>query len=415
MEKRVAIVGMGSVSPLGHSVEQYWKNLIGGVCGISKIERFDVSDLPCKVGAQVNDFNPADFGLENSVIRKMDRFAMFALAASLQAFKQSGLNSEEGGNIDPFRLGVYIGSGIGGYSSNYEGNVKMHLEGPKGVSPNFIPTIIPNTACGHVAIRTRAYGPSINITNACASSTHSIGEAYRAIKHGYADAIIAGGSEACLIRMSLASFGNMRALSRKEDPLNASLPFSADRDGFVLGEGAGIVILEEWEHAKARGANILAEIVGYGASTDAYHTTAPRPDGTTQARAIACALEEAGYKSGEPIYINAHGTGTPLNDACETKTFKLVLGEKEAHKAKITALKSMTGHALGAAGAMEAIASVLTLQNGLVTPTIGLTNPDPECDLDFTPLKPQKYDGELAISDSLAFGGHNACIAFRKV
>lgn len=415
MDKRVAVVGMGIISPLGNSLQEYWKNLAAGVCGISKIDAFDTSDLPSKVGGTVKNFNPEDFGMEKSFIRKQDKFTLFALGATTQALKQSGLNAFEGGNIDPYRLGVNVSTGIGGYSTVYDEVAKMEKNGPKWVSPNFIPTMIPNAASGAIAIKANAYGTSYCLATACSSSTHAIGEAFRIIKHGYADAMITGGSEAAMIRMTVSAFSNMRALSRKEDPLKASLPFSADRDGFVMGEGAGILILEEYEHAKARGAEILAEIVGYGSTTDAYHSTAPRPDGSTQARAFSLALQEAGYKSGEPLYINSHGTGTPLNDSCETKAIKLALGEAEAHKAQITAVKSMTGHALGAAGGMEAIAAVLSLQNSLITPTIGLENPDPECDLNYTPLHAAAFDGTLALSDSLAFGGHNACIALRKV
>ena len=275
--------------------------------------------------------------------------------------------------------------------------------------------MISNMAAGNIAIRNNACGPCVPIVTACATSTHTIGEAYRAILHGYADAIIAGGAEAATIPLGIAGFANAKALSRAEDPKYASLPFNANRGGFVMAEGAGMLVLEEYEHAKARGAHIIAEVCGYGNTCDAYHVTAPRPDGTTQAAAIKAALDEAGFDaSKDNLYINAHGTGTALNDASETKSFKLALGEEAARKAHISSTKSMTGHMLGAAGAVEAVAAVLALENGIVPPTINLDTPDPECDLDYTPNKPVKTDLTIAISDSLGFGGHNGCVAFRK-
>lgn len=414
MERRVAVVGLGVISPIGNNVEDFWKNLSEGVCGIGLISKFSTEDLPVKVGAEVKDFAPSAYGIEPAFVRKQDPVSLFAVAAAVQALSQSGLNAGEGGNIDPMRFGCTVSSGIGGYFTTFTEIGKMIANGAKWVSPNYIPSMIPNAPCGNVAIRAHAMGPSINVTTACASSTHSVGEAFRMIRHGYADAMIAGGAEAAMLPITVAAFANMRALTKKEDPLRASLPFSADRDGFVMGEGAGILILEEYEHARARGAEILAEIVGYGNTTDAYHATAPRPDGTTQAEAFRQALAQAGYQKGEKVYINAHGTGTPLNDSCETKAIKLALGE-EACNAQITSIKSMIGHSLGAAGGLEAVATVLSLQHSLITPTIGLENPDPECDLDYTPLVARPFEGDLALSDSLGFGGHNACIAIRKV
>ena len=384
------------------------------MCGIDFIKAFPTDDLPAKVAGEVKDFCPADYGIEPPFARKQDKFTIYAVAAAWQAMKQSGLDASEGGNMDPSRLGVYVGSGIGGFATQMRETEKLLNDGPRWVSPLFVPTMISNIAAGNIAIRNNACGPCLPVSTACATSTHTIGEAYRAIRHGYADAIIAGGSEAVVLPLAIAGFANAKALSKSEDPARASLPFNADRGGFVLGEGAAILVLEEYEHALARGAEILAEVCGYGNTCDAYHVTAPRPDGSTQARAISMALEEAGYSSNDCLYINAHGTGTPLNDVTETKSFKLALGE-DAYKAHISSTKGQTGHLLGAAGAVEAVASVLALRNGVVPPTIGLDNIDPECDLNYTPNKPVKADLTVAISDSLGFGGHNACVAFRRV
>lgn len=411
MEKRVAVCGMGVISPVGNTVPEFWDSLVNGRNGISLIKDMDLQDLPVKVSADVKGFSPADYGIEAPLARKQDLFTLYALAASIQAVSQSGLKSGE--NIDASRFGVYVGSGIGGFTTIYREIEKMVKDGPKWVAPTFVPTMIPNMAAGHIAIRHGACGPCLPITTACATSTNTIGEAYRAIRHGYADAIIAGGTEAARIAIGIAGFCNARTLSRSADPDYASIPFNSRRDGFVLGEGAAVLVLEEYEHAKARGAHILAEICGYGNSCDAYNATAPRPDGSTQAAAIRMALDQAGYSSDDCLYINAHGTSTPLNDVAETKAFKLALGN-DAYRAHISSTKSMTGHALGAAGAIEAVASVMALMEGTVPPTINLDSPDPECDLDYTPCKAVRADLSIAISDSLGFGGHNACIAFRK-
>ena len=411
MEKRVAVCGMGVISPVGNTVPEFWDSLVNGRNGISLIKDMDLQDLPVKVSADVKGFSPADYGIEAPLARKQDLFTLYALAASIQAVSQSGLKSGE--NIDASRFGVYVGSGIGGFTTIYREIEKMVKDGPKWVAPTFVPTMIPNMAAGHIAIRHGACGPCLPITTACATSTNTIGEAYRAIRHGYADAIIAGGTEAARIPIGIAGFCNARTLSRAADPDYASIPFNSRRDGFVLGEGAAVLVLEEYEHAKARGAHILAEICGYGNSCDAYNATAPRPDGSTQAAAIRMALAQAGYTSDDCLYINAHGTSTPLNDVAETKAFKLALGD-DAYRAHISSTKSMTGHALGAAGAIEAVASVMALMEGIVPPTINLDSPDPECDLDYTPCKAVRADLSIAISDSLGFGGHNACIAFRK-
>ena len=415
MTRRVVVTGTGVISPVGNNVETFWKNLLDGVCGIDFITAFPTDDLPVHIAGEVKDFNPAEFGIEPAFARKQDRFTVFAVAAAAQAMQQAGLSSaEEGGNIDPFRLGVYVGSGIGGFSTQVRETEKLLNDGPKWISPLFIPTMISNIAAGNIAIRHNACGPCVPVVTACATSTHAIGEAYRAIKHGYADAIIAGGSEAATIPIGIAGFANAKALSRAEDPKYASLPFNKNRGGFVMAEGSAMLVLEEYEHAKARGANIIAEICGYGNTCDAHHVTAPRPDGKTQAAAIRMALDEAGYTSDDVLYINAHGTGTALNDSSETAAYKIALGD-DAYKAHIRSTKSMTGHMLGAAGAIEAIASVLALTRGIIPPTINLDEPDPELDLDYTPNKAVEAPVTIAISDSLGFGGHNGCLAFRKI
>lgn len=413
MNRRVVVTGMGVITPVGNDVQTYWKNLLDGVCGIDFITSIPTDDLPVKIAGEVKDFNPADYGIEPPFARKQDKFTVYAVAASWQAVRQSGLNSGEDGNIDPYRLGVYVGSGIGGFATQVRETEKLIKEGAKWVSPLFIPTMISNIAAGNIAIRNNACGPCLPVVTACATSTHAIGEAYRAIKHGYADAVITGGAEAAIIPLGIAGFANAKALSRSEDPKYASLPFNRNRGGFVMAEGAAILVLEEYEHAVARGAEILAEVCGYGNTCDAHHVTAPRPDGLTQAAAIRQALDEAGYDSDDVLYINAHGTGTALNDVSETAAFKIALGE-DAYKAHISSTKGSTGHLLGAAGAAEAVAAILALRDGIVPPTANLDETDPECDLDYTPNRAVKADLTIAISDSLGFGGHNGCVAFRK-
>ena len=414
MNRRVVVTGTGVISPVGNSVESFWKNLVDGYCGIDVITGFPTDDLPVKVAGLVKDFDPSEYEIEAPFARKQDKFTLYAVAAAWQAMKQAGLSAAEDGNIDPFRLGVYVGSGIGGFTTQVRETEKLLTDGPKWVSPLFIPTIIANIAAGNIAIRNKACGPSLPVVTACATSTNAIGEAYRAIKHGYADAIIAGGTEACVIPLGIAGFANARALSRSEDPKYASLPFNKNRGGFVMAEGAAILVLEEYEHAVARGAEIIAEVCGYGNTCDAYHVTAPRPDGKTQAAAIRMALDEAGYSSDDVLYINAHGTGTALNDTSETEAFKLALGD-DAYKAHISSTKSAMGHLLGAAGAVEALAAILALKNSMIPPTINLDETDPECDLDYTPNNAVEADLTMAISDSLGFGGHNSCLAFRKI
>lgn len=413
MNRRVVVTGMGVITPVGNDVQTYWKNLLDGVCGVDFITSIPTDDLPVKIAGEVKDFNPADYGIEPPFARKQDKFTVYAVAASWQAVRQSGLNSGEDGNIDPYRLGVYVGSGIGGFATQVRETEKLIKEGAKWVSPLFIPTMISNIAAGNIAIRNNACGPCLPVVTACATSTHAIGEAYRAIKHGYADAVITGGAEAAIIPLGIAGFANAKALSRSEDPKYASLPFNRNRGGFVMAEGAAMLVLEEYEHAVARGAEILAEVCGYGNTCDAHHVTAPRPDGLTQAAAIRQALDEAGYDSDDVLYINAHGTGTALNDVSETAAFKIALGE-DAYKAHISSTKGSTGHLLGAAGAAEAVAAILALRDGIVPPTANLDETDPECDLDYTPNRAVKADLTIAISDSLGFGGHNGCVAFRK-
>lgn len=413
MNRRVVVTGTGVITPVGNDVQTYWKNLLDGVCGIDFITSIPTDDLPVKIAGEVKNFVPADYEIEAPFARKQDKFTVYAVAAAWQAVKESGLNAAENGNVDPFRYGVYVGSGIGGFTTQVRETEKLMKEGAKWVSPLFIPTMISNIAAGNIAIRNNACGPCLPVVTACATSTHAIGEAFRAIKHGYADAIIAGGAEAAIIPIGIAGFANAKALSKAEDPKYASLPFNRNRGGFVMAEGAAMLVLEEYEHAVARGAEIIAEVCGYGNTCDAHHVTAPRPDGTTQAAAIRQALEEASYTSDDVLYINAHGTGTALNDVAETAAFKLALGD-DAYKAHISSTKGSTGHMLGAAGAAEAVAAVLALKHGIVPPTANLDEIEPECDLDYTPLKPVKAGLTIAISDSLGFGGHNGCVAFRK-
>ena len=407
---------MGVISPVGNDVRTFWDSLVHGVNGIGFISEFPTEELPVRIAGMVRNFDGVALGLDKAFVRKQDKFAQYGMAAAIQAMEQSGLRAEGGdANIDPFRLGVYVGSGVGGFETQYRETGKM-IEDPSGrwVSPMMVPTIISNMAAGQIAIRFHANGPCIDVVTACATSTNALGEAFRAIRHGYADAVIAGGCEHMTTPLGIAGFANAKALSRAEDPEYASLPFSADRKGFVMGDGAAVLVLEELEHALARGARIYGEMVGYGNTCDAYHATAPRPDGVTQSRCIIDALREAGYdESEDALYINAHGTGTKLNDSAETLACKLALGDA-AYKAHITSIKSMTGHMFGAAGAAEAIATLMTLNEGIVTPTINLTAPDPECDLDYTPCEAVSCNVTLGISNSFGFGGHNACIAFRK-
>lgn len=412
--KRVVITGMGVISPIGNNIDAYWDSLIKGVCGIGPITQYETGDHPVKLAAEVKDFKAEDFGVDKGMARKSDRFAQFALAAANQAIADSGLKSGE--NIAADRFGTYIGSGIGGMHVFTTECEKLINEGMNRISPLFIPMLIANMASGQVAIAHHLEGPCIPVVTACATSTHAVGEAFHAIKHGYADAIVAGGSEAAVNPLAIGGFANSKALSKATDPNEASLPFDKRRAGFVMGEGCGILVLEEYEHAKARGAKIYAEVTGYGNTCDAYHYTAPKPDGVPASKAIKLALEESKFDAAKDcLYINAHGTGTPLNDKGETAAFKLALGEDAARKAHISSSKSMMGHCLGAAGALELIVSVLTLKNGIIPPTINLKEADPECDLNYTPNVAVKADVNIAFSTSLGFGGHNGCVALRKM
>ena len=405
--RRVVITGLGIISPVGNNIPDYFENLCQGVCGIGPITHFDTEGYKVHLAAEVKDFNPADYGLENT--RRMDLYTQYAMAAAKQAAEDSGIL----GAIQPERLGVYVGSGIGGIHTFAAETEKLLNRGPGRVSPLFIPMMIANIAAGNIAMAMDAQGPCLPVVTACATSTHTIGEAFHAIAHGYADAIFAGGSEAAVEPLAIAGFTNCQALSLSEDANAASLPFDARRKGFVIGEGAGILVLEEYEHAKARGAKIYAEICGYGNTCDAHHITAPRPDGQCASRAIQLAAQEAGMSDADSIYINAHGTGTPLNDSSETTAIKQALGEQAAKKAAISSTKSMTGHMLGAAGAAEAIVCVLALKEGILPPTIHYEQPDPACDLDYVPNTARKAQASLTLSTSLGFGGHNACLAFR--
>ena len=407
--KRVVITGMGVISPVGNSLKAFWDGLLVGVCGVGPITRFDTEGFKAKLAAEVKDFNPADFGMDVPTQRRMDKFTQYAVAAAKQAVEESGIV----GTVEPERLGVYVGSGIGGMSTFVEQSNRLNERGPSRVSALFIPMMISNMAAGTIAIQYNAQGPCLPTVTACATSTHAVGEAYRAIAHGYADAIVAGGTEATITPLAVAGFTTCMALSLEQDPLKASLPFDARRAGFVMGEGAGILVLEEYERAVRRGAHIYAEICGYGNTCDAYHVTAPRPDGSGGARAMELALREAALSDEDRLYINAHGTGTPLNDKSETLAIKRALGEEAARRAIISSTKSMTGHMLGAAGAVELIASAKAVEEGVVPPTIGLTEPDPECDLDYTPLTARRANLTIAVSTSLGFGGHNGAVALR--
>jgi 3-oxoacyl-[acyl-carrier-protein] synthase II len=407
--KRVVVTGLGAVTPVGNDVKSFWKNLLTGTNGIDYITKFDPSDSKVTIAAEVKDFNPADY-MEKASVRKTDLYAQYAMAAAVQAMEDSGLD----GKVAPERLGVYIGSGVGGMKTFIEECTTLLEKGPKHISPFFIPKMIANIAAGNVAIRFHAQGPSMCVTTACATSANAIGEAYRAIRHGYADAMIAGGSEATVNALTIGGFANCMALTTVNDPSCASLPFDKRRAGFVLGEGGGILILEEYEHAVKRGAKIYAELVGYGNTNDAYHMTAPQPDAIGATKAIELAVQEAGMPRDARLYINAHGTGTPLNDKTETLAFKNALGEQAKH-ALISSTKSMTGHMLGATGAVECIACVLAMKDSIVPPTINYQEPDPDCDLDYVPNTARKAELDYALSTNLGFGGHNACLIFKKL
>ncbi len=410
---KVYITGVGCITPIGNDIETLWNNLVNGFCGIDFITKLDTTDLPVKVAAEVKDFHPENYGIDRNMIRHNDIYALYALAAAAQAMADSGLKVGE--DVDPRRLGVAIGSGIGGIQTFEREHANRMQYGLRRISPLFIPEMIGNIAGGNVAITYNAQGPNLPVVTACATGTHSVGEAYRLIREGRADAVITGGAEAAVCGMAIGGFANMKALTTSDDPMAASLPFDSRRHGFVLGEGSGILILESEELVKKRGAKTYAEVCGYGNTCDAHHYTAPHPEGRGAAESMRLALEEAGYKAGEKLYINAHGTGTPLNDKGETLAIKKALGEEEARKAVISSTKSMHGHMLGATGAVELIISALALKNGIVPPTVHLDSPDPECDLDYTPNKARQFQADIAISNTFGFGGQNATVALRAI
>lgn len=405
--RRVVITGIGAVTPVGNDIPTMWESLTNGKCGIDYIKSFDTEKLKVKIAAEVKDFDPTLY-IEKKEIRKTDLFCQYAIAAAAQAVEDSNIL----GTIDETRLGVYVGSGTGGMHTFYGQCENMFND--KKISPFFIPMMIGNMAAGTIAIRYHAKGPCLPVVTACATSTHAVGEAFHAIKDGYADAVITGGAEAAITPLAIAGFSSCMALSTRNDPKSSSIPFDKRRDGFVMGEGAGILILEEYEHAVARGAKIYAEVGGYGNTCDAHHVTAPDPEAAGASRCIEIAMQEAGLKDDDVLYINAHGTSTPPNDRIETAAFKKALGQK-AYDAYISSTKSMTGHMLGATGAVEAIVAALALKSGVIPPTIGLEEPDPDCDLNYVPNKAVTAPITVAASTTFGFGGHNACLTLKKV
>lgn len=409
MNRRVVITGMGAITPLGCDVESYWKSLKDGISGIDYITKFDTEEFKVKIAGEVKDFDYEQYGPKKD-LKRNDLFTIYALAAATQAMNDSGLDMEK---EDANKVGVMIGSGIGGLGTIQDNVIRLNEKGPSKVAPLFIPMAISNMAAGMVAVRFGAKGICQNIVTACASGNNSIGDAYRNIREGYLDACIAGGAEASVTQIGIAGFTNLKALSTEPDPKKASRPFDKERNGFVMGEGSGILILEEYEHAVARGAHIYGEIVGYGVSCDAYHMTSPDPEGIGAAEAMKMAVNEAGITAEQVGYINAHGTSTGANDSGETKAIKLAFGE-QAYKIPVSSTKSMTGHLLGAAGAIEAIACVKALEEGFLPPTINYHTKDEECDLDYIPNEGRKSDAEYALSNSLGFGGHNAVLCFKK-
>ena len=408
--RRVVVTGMGVVSPVGSDMDTAWENLTAGYNGIGPITYFDTTDYKAKLGAQVMGFDPMAY-MDRSETLRSDKFAQYAMGAAVQAVEESGVI----GTLPPDRVAVYFGSGIGGLNTVSTEIGKLQSRGPHRVSPLCVPMMIANMAAGMIAIRYNCQGAALPAVTACASGSNAIGEALRAIRHGYADAVITGGAEASIVPVGIAGFINMKALSVAEDPNAASLPFDERRGGFVIGEGAAALVLEEYEHAKTRGAKIYGEVCGYGSTCDAHHITAPHPEAEGGARAMAQALAEAGYDGTQRVYVNAHGTGTPLNDVGETLAIKKALGEEQAYQALVSSTKSMTGHMLGAAGAIEAIVCLKVLETGIVPPTINLRQPDPKCDLNYVPNTAVEAEVDLCLSNSLGFGGHNACLAFRKV
>jgi len=410
MKRRVVVTGMGILTSLGSELEQFWGNLLEGKSGVSLIEAFDVSEYPTRIAAEIKGFDLSNYGIDKKEARRMDRFVQFAVAASLKAIEDSGIKIGE--HVPAERIGVVVGSGIGGLGTWEDQHSILLEKGPKRVSPFFIPMMIANMASGQVSMIAGAKGPNSTAVTACATGTHSIGDSFKIIQRGDADVMIAGGAEATIRPTGMAGFCSMRAMStRNDEPEKASRPFDVERDGFVMGEGSGVLILEELEHAKARGAKIYGEVIGYGMSGDAHHMTEPDPTGA--ARCMESALKDAGIDRTAVDYINAHGTSTPVGDISESTAIKHTFGE-HAYKLAVSSTKSMTGHLLGAAGGVEAVILALTLKHGVIAPTINLDNQDPELDLDYVPNKPRKADVKVALSNSFGFGGHNASIMMKK-
>ncbi len=409
MERRVVITGLGCITPIGNNVEEFWKGIEEGKCGIDEITAFDTTDYKVHLAGEVKNFNPEDY-IDKKEAKRMDRFTQFAIVAAKEVMKDSSLKVDE---IDATRFGLIIGSGIGGLITIHEGSTVLNEKGPNRVSPFFIPMAISNMAAGNVSIEVGAKGQTFSLTTACATGTDAIGEAFRMIRHGYQDVVMAGGTESPIMPVSVSGFSNMKALSTATDKNRASIPFDKERSGFVMGEGAGLILLEDLEHAQKRGAKIYAEIVGYGASSDAYHITSPLPSGEGGARAMTNAIQDAKIKPEDITYINAHGTSTHLNDSGETSAVKTAFGDA-SKTVMMSSTKGNTGHLLGAAGGVEAIACIKAIETGLVPPTINYQVPDEECDLDIVPNTPRKADVKYTMSNSLGFGGHNASIIFKK-
>ncbi len=407
--KRVVITGMGVVSSLGFDIDTFWNNIKEGKSGISKVERMDTTDLPTKVGAEIKDFKPGEY-MDKKEARRMDRYNQFAMAATKLAMENANIDIEK---VDPYRFGVVVGSGIGGIETLENQQEVLLNKGVGRVSPFFIPMMIPNMASGRIAMQYKAKGHNECVVTACATSTNALGDAFRVIQRGDADIMITGGAEAAITPLSYAGFCNMKAMSTNEDPQTASRPFDADRDGFVMGEGAGVLLMEELEHAQKRGANILAEIVGYGCTNDAHHITSPAPEGEGSARCMNNAIKDAQIEPSQVDYINAHGTSTDYNDRFETMAIKTVFSNN-TDEICVSSTKSMTGHLLGAAGAVESIISICAIRDGIVPPTINYKTPDPECDLDYVPNKSREKEVNYVLSNSFGFGGCNATLVFKK-
>ncbi|MFT5837379.1 MAG: 3-oxoacyl-[acyl-carrier-protein] synthase II [Candidatus Azotimanducaceae bacterium] len=411
--KRVVITGIGTVTSYGNGVETFWDNLLAGKSGIDTVQSFDVTDYPSKVGAECLHFNPGEY-MDPKEARRNDRYTQFAVAASRLALKDAGI--EDTATLDADRFGVLIGSGIGGMITIQTQSRRLYEGGPRKVSPFMIPSLIANIASGVVAIEVGARGPNFGIVSACASGTHSIGEAFHMLRDGESDIMLAGGSEAAITELGYAGFCSMRAMSTSynDNPTEASRPFDKGRDGFIMGEGSGVLVMETLEHAKARGATIYCEIAGYSATCDAYHITSPDPEGKALGAAMRNVVKEAGIEAEDVSYINAHGTSTPYNDKFETGAIKKALGD-HAYKLAVSSTKGMTGHLLGAAGGIESAVCALSIRDGKVPPTINYNDPDPDCDLDYVPNEARKVDVNVAICNNLGFGGHNATLLFKKL